>query len=61
MNVLRDTAALKLQENNVAVLTEQLRQTKERFSAGQITLTDIAQQSRALQPDKRKQVMRTRF
>jgi outer membrane protein len=43
MNVLRDTAALKLQENNVAVLAEQLRQTRERYLAGQITLTDIAQ------------------
>jgi outer membrane protein len=43
MNVLRDTAALKLQQNNVAVLSEQLHQTKERFEAGQITLTDIAQ------------------
>lgn len=43
MNVLRDTAALKLQQNNVSVLGEQLRQTKERFEAGQITLTDIAQ------------------
>lgn len=43
MNVLRDTAALKLQENNVAVLMEQLRQTKERYLAGQITLTDISQ------------------
>ena len=43
MNVLRDTAGLKLQENNVAVLTEQLRQTKERYLAGQITLTDISQ------------------
>ncbi|GLI95705.1 TolC family outer membrane protein [Methylocystis echinoides] len=43
INVLRDTAALKLQENNVAVLTEQLRQTRERYLAGQITLTDIAQ------------------
>lgn len=43
MNVLRDTAALKLQQNNVSVLTEQLRQTKERFEAGQITLTDTAQ------------------
>ncbi|WP_424360649.1 TolC family outer membrane protein [Methylocystis parvus] len=43
MNVLRDTAALKLQENNVAVLTEQLRQTRERYNYGQITLTDIAQ------------------
>jgi outer membrane protein len=43
MNVLRDTAALKLQQNNVAVLAEQLRQNKERYLAGQITLTDIAQ------------------
>jgi outer membrane protein len=43
MNVMRDTAALKLQENNVAVLAEQLRQTRERYVAGQITLTDIAQ------------------
>lgn len=43
MNVLRDTAALRLQENNVAVLAEQLRQTRERYLAGQITLTDIAQ------------------
>ena len=43
MNVLRDAAALKLQENNVSVLTEQLRQTRERYNYGQITLTDIAQ------------------
>jgi outer membrane protein len=43
MNVLRETAALRLQENNVAVLAEQLRQTRERYVAGQITLTDIAQ------------------
>ncbi len=43
MNVLRDTAALKLQANNVTVLAEQLRQTKERYNYGQITLTDIAQ------------------
>jgi outer membrane protein len=43
MNVLRDTAALRLQESNVAVLTEQLRQTRERYQYGQITLTDVAQ------------------
>lgn len=43
MNVLRDTAALKLQESNVAVLNEQLRQTRERYQYGQITLTDVAQ------------------
>jgi outer membrane protein len=43
MDVLRDTASLKLQESNVAVLKEQLRQTRERYEYGQITLTDIAQ------------------
>ncbi len=43
MNVLRDTAAFKLQESNVAVLAEQLRQIKLRYEAGQITPTDIAQ------------------
>jgi outer membrane protein len=43
MNVLRDTAALRLQENNVAVLEEQLRQNRERYVAGQITPTDVAQ------------------
>jgi outer membrane protein len=43
MNVLRDTAVLGLHQNNVAVLAEQLRQIKERYAAGQITLTDIAQ------------------
>jgi outer membrane protein len=43
MSVLRDTATLQLQQNNVTVLTEQLRQTRERYLYGQITLTDIAQ------------------
>lgn len=43
MNVLRDTATLTLEQNNVAVLQEQLRQTRERYLYGQITLTDIAQ------------------
>lgn len=43
MNVLRDTAALRLQQNHVAVLQEQLRQTRERYTAGEITPTDIAQ------------------
>lgn len=43
MNVLRDSAAVKLQQSNVAVLAEQLRQVKERYAAGQLTLTDISQ------------------
>nr|WP_246736324.1 TolC family outer membrane protein [Enterovirga sp. DB1703] len=43
MDVLRDTATLDLQRNNVEVLEEQLRQTRERLVAGQITRTDVAQ------------------
>jgi outer membrane protein len=43
MNVLRDTAILNLNRNNVEVLEEQLRQTKDRFQVGEVTRTDVAQ------------------
>ncbi|MGZ9052375.1 MAG: TolC family outer membrane protein [Rhodoplanes sp.] len=43
MNLLRDTAILELQRSNVAVLVEQLRQTRDRFSVGEVTRTDVAQ------------------
>ena len=43
MNVLRDTAILSLQRNNVEVLEEQLRQTRDRFNVGEVTRTDVAQ------------------
>jgi outer membrane protein len=43
MNVLRDTAIFNLRQNNVNVLTEQVRQTKDRFSVGEVTRTDVAQ------------------
>jgi outer membrane protein len=43
MNVLRDTAILSLQRNNVEVLDEQLRQTRDRFNVGEVTRTDVAQ------------------
>ncbi len=43
MNVLRDTANLELQRNNVEVLQEQLRQTRDRFNVGEVTRTDVAQ------------------
>ncbi|WP_147076255.1 TolC family outer membrane protein [Methylobacterium haplocladii] len=43
MNVLRDTANLELQRNNVEVLEEQLRQTRDRFNVGEVTRTDVAQ------------------
>lgn len=43
MNVLRDTAILNLNGNNVEVLEEQLRQTRDRFNVGEVTRTDVAQ------------------
>jgi outer membrane protein len=43
MNVVRDEAIYTLRQNNVAVLSEQLRQTRDRFTVGEITRTDVAQ------------------
>ncbi len=43
MNVLRDTAILELNRNNIIVLSEQLRWTRNRFRFGAVTNTDIAQ------------------
>jgi outer membrane protein len=43
MNVLRDTAILNLQRNNIEVLEEQLRQVRDRFNVGEVTRTDVAQ------------------
>jgi len=43
MNLLRDAAILELQRSNVNVLETMLRQTRDRFSAGEVTRTDVAQ------------------
>jgi outer membrane protein len=43
MDLLRDAALLKLQRSNVEVLQEQLRQTRDRYSVGEVTRTDVAQ------------------
>jgi outer membrane protein len=43
MNLIRDAAILTLQRSNVEVLQEQLRQTQDRFSVGEVTRTDVAQ------------------
>ncbi len=48
MNVLRDTAVLSLRKNNIAVLEEQLRQTRDRFQLGEVTRTDVAQAEASL-------------
>ena len=43
VNVVRDTAVVRLRENDVLVLTEQLKATKDRFDVGEVTRTDVAQ------------------
>lgn len=43
MDVLRDTAFLNLRSANIDVLSEQLRQTQDRFNVGEVTRTDVAQ------------------
>jgi len=48
MNVLRDSAILNLRRNNVEVLEEQLRQTRDRFQVGEVTRTDVAQAEASL-------------
>ena len=41
--MVRDQAVVRLRQTNVDVLTEQLRQTKDRFNVGEVTRTDVAQ------------------
>jgi len=48
MDVLRDESVLRLNENNVKVLTRQLEATQDRFSVGEVTRTDVAQAEAAL-------------
>jgi len=43
MDMSRDTANLEVQQNNVRVLQRTLKDTQNRFAAGQVTTTDVAQ------------------
>lgn len=43
VNVVRNTAVVRLRENDVTVLSEQLKATKDRFDVGEVTRTDVAQ------------------
>ncbi len=43
MDVVRDQAIVRLQENNVSVLSRELQATQDRFSVGEVTRTDVAQ------------------
>jgi outer membrane protein len=43
MDMSRDSANLEVQQNNIRVLQRTLQDTRNRFSAGQVTSTDVAQ------------------
>lgn len=43
MNVVRDRAVLDLNRNNESVLQQQLQATRDRFSVGEVTQTDVSQ------------------
>jgi outer membrane protein len=42
-DVVRDQAIVRLRENNVTVLTRDLKATQDRFNVGEVTRTDVAQ------------------
>lgn len=42
-DVVRDQNIVKLRENNVTVLTRDLKATQDRFNVGEVTRTDVAQ------------------
>ncbi len=43
MDVIRDQAIVRIRENNVNVLSRELKATQDRFSVGEVTRTDVAQ------------------
>lgn len=43
MAVVRDQQIVRLRENNVNVLTRELKATQDRFAVGEVTRTDVAQ------------------
>ncbi len=48
LDVVRDQAIVRLRENNVRILTEDRKQTRERFAVGEVTRTDVAQSEATL-------------
>lgn len=52
MDFLRDSAILEVQRSNTRVLEQTLRQTRDRYSAGLVTPTDVAQSEAQLAAGK---------
>ncbi len=47
MDVVRDQSLVRLRENNVTVLSRELKATQDRFAVGEVTRTDVAQSESA--------------
>jgi outer membrane protein len=56
-DVVRDLAMVRLRENNVKVLSEQLRAVENRFKVGEVTKTDVAQSTASLSGGKSDLIM----
>jgi outer membrane protein len=52
MDFLRDSAIVEVQQSNVRVLEQTLKQTKDRFNVGEVTRTDVAQSEAQLAAGK---------
>jgi outer membrane protein len=52
MDYLRDAAIVEVQKNNVHVLEQTLKQTRDRFNVGEVTRTDVAQSEAQLAAGK---------
>src|SRR6476661_260502 len=52
MDYLRDAAIVEVQNSNVRVLEQTLKQTRDRFNVGEVTRTDVAQSEAQLAAGK---------
>ena len=56
MDYLRDSATVEVQRSNVRVLEQTLKQTRDRFSVGEVTRTDVAQSEAQLAAGRTQQL-----
>jgi len=56
MDHLRDSAIVEIQKSNVRVLEQTLKQTQDRFDAGQVTRTDVTQSEAGLAAGKMREL-----
>ncbi|HEY0220328.1 MAG TPA: TolC family outer membrane protein [Afipia sp.] len=56
MDYLRDSAIVEVQRNNVRVLEQTLKQTRDRFNVGEVTRTDVAQSEAQLAAGRTQQL-----